>query len=141
MNTICRHFFLATLMGLTVLLAGRAVAAEEVPTFKKRGDMEKEFVNKVAAAIARAARAKPQRPAVLSYEYTRPKPNRTELVIKMEYFGLVTMKRYVADITVIIDSTDKNNWEVLNIQYSDNNPSPVGPSVKKIQALIKEFNK
>jgi hypothetical protein len=130
----------AALIGL-FLAAGTAGAADETPSFKKRGDAEKQFVTKAGTAVIKAARTKPQKINLLSYEIIKPKANRTELTMKMEYFGLVTMKRYIADITFIIDSTDKDSWEVLNIRYSDNNPSPAGPSEKKIQALIKEFNK
>jgi hypothetical protein len=123
------------------LVTATASAADETPSFKKRGDAEKQFVAKAGTAVVKAARSKPQKVALLSYEYTKPKANRTELTIKMEYYGLISMKRFIADMTFIIDSTDKDSWEVLNIRYSDNNPNPVGPSEKKIQALIKDFNK
>jgi len=75
----------------------------------------------------------------VKYEFTSPKANRTELSIKMEYYGLISGKRYVADIVVKIDSTDKKAWEVLNVEYTDNNNIP--SNTKKIQDLIKEFNK
>jgi hypothetical protein len=76
---------------------------------------------------------------LVKYEYTNPKPNRTELALKMAYYGAATKKRYVADIVVKIDSTAKEAWEVLNIDYSDTNNIP--HSAKKIQELIKKFNK
>ena len=57
----------------------------------------------------------------------------------MEYYGVVTGKRYVADIVVKIDSSNKDSWEVLNIEYADTNTG-VTPNVKKIQELIKEMN-
>jgi len=137
-----KHLLLSALPGLALLLVvGTTQAMDETPSFKKRGDAEKTFVAKVGSAVVHAARSKPQTVGLLSYEYTKPKANRTELNIKMEYFGLITKKRYLAEITIQIDSTDKDNWEVVNIDYSDNNPNLVGANEKKIKALKKEFNK
>jgi len=130
----------APLAGLVLLLAATAAEAEDI-SFKRKGEKEKELVERVAGAVIKAARTKPQKIAVISYKYERPKANRTELVIKAEYHGLVTKKRYNADINVIIDSTNPDAWEVVNIRYADTNPSPTGPNEKKIQQLIREFNK
>jgi hypothetical protein len=131
---------LTVLTGLALLLTGGARADDNI-SFKKKKEREKEFVTRVTAAVIKAARSKPQKVAVLKSEYVKPKANRTELVVKAEYFGAVTKKRYLADITFIIDSSDPDSWEVVNVRYSDNNPSPLGPNEKKIQQLIKEFNK
>jgi hypothetical protein len=57
----------------------------------------------------------------------------------MAYYGVATKKRYVADIVVKIDSTDKEAWEVLNIDYSDNNN--IRYNAKNVQELIKKLNK
>jgi hypothetical protein len=125
-------------------LAGTALAqGEDIPSFKKRGDMEKQFVTKVGTAVIKVARIKPQKISMLSYEYklNTPKANRSELDLKMEFHGLVTKKRYTADIVVLLDTTDKDAWEVLNIRYSDTDPSPFGPNEKKIQELIRTMNK
>ena len=56
-----------------------------------------------------------------------------------EYHGAVSGKRYVADIVVTIDSSNKDAWEVLNTDYADNNS--VSSNEKKIQELIKQMNK
>jgi hypothetical protein len=130
---------LTALAALLVALPARA--ADDTPSFKKRGDREKEFMGKVAASIIKAGRLKPQKIALNSYELKKPKANRTEIHMKAEYYGFATKKRYVADIVVICDSTDKEKWEVLNIKYSDTNPSLTKPNMTKIQALIKELNK
>jgi hypothetical protein len=130
---------LIALAGLLVLNRP-ARAAEDSISFKKRGDAEKMFVTKVGTAIIKAARFKPQKLSLEKYNYENPKAGRTHLNIKMVYHGLVSRKRYVADIVVIIDSTNKDSWEVLNIKY-DNNPSPTSPNERKIQELIKELNK
>ena len=129
---------------LCVLVGGQAARADDddVPSFKKDKDREtKEFVAKVGAAIVKAGRLKPQNMEVEKYEYTKPKAGRTELKLKMIYHGLVTKKKYTADIVVKLDSSDPNKWEVLNIAYKDNNPSPTKPNAKNIQELIPKFNK
>lgn len=132
---------LKLLLSLTVLalMAATAGAAETNISFKKRGDSEKQFVTDVGKAIVKAAHGTGRKVALVNYKYSNPKPNRTELKIEMEFYGAVTGKRYVANITVKIDSTNKDAWEVLNIDYSDNDN--VATNVKKIQALIKDLNK
>ncbi len=127
----------ALLAALT--LAALARADDEV-SFKRRGDQEKQFAAKVGEAIVKAAHGTAKKVSLVKYEYEHPKPNRTDLVLKMEYHGAVTDKRYLADITVKIDSTDKNAWEVLNIEYADTNAN-VRHNEKKIQDLIKRFNR
>lgn len=125
--------------GLVLLLAGSATAADDI-SFKKRGDSEKVFVARVGDAIVHAAHMTSKKRELLKFAFTNPKPNRTELAIKMEYYGAVTNKRYVADIVVKIDSSNKDAWEVLNIEYADTNTG-VAENVKKIQELIKDMNK
>lgn len=134
---------LALVAGLMLVLPAFVWADEEtVPSFRSVSKREtKEFVTKVGGAIIKVARAKPQKIELEKYEYTSPKAGRTELVMKMHYHGLVTKQKYTADITVIIDSADKDKWEVLNVRYKDNNKSIMNPNEKKIQELIKEFNK
>lgn len=129
---------------LCVLAGGQAARADDdnIPSFKKDKDREtKEFVAKVGTAIVKAGRLKPQNMEVEKYDYTKPKAGRTELKLKMIYHGLVTKKKYTADILVKLDSSDPNKWEVLNIEYKDNNPSPTKPNATNIQELVKKFNK
>jgi hypothetical protein len=121
-------------------LAPIARAADEELSFKRRGTAEKQFVSMVGEAVVKAAHTTAKKVSLVKYAYEQPKANRTELVLKMEYHGAVSDKRYLADITVKIDSTDKEAWEVLNIDYSDNNTA-FKHDEKKIQALIKKFNK
>jgi hypothetical protein len=130
------------LAALAVLLSAAlpARAADEgVPSFKNRGNEEKRFVARVAEAIVHAAHPTAKKVGLVKYEFTNPKPNRTELTLKAEYYGKVTNKRYVADIVVKIDSADKNAWEVLNIEYTDSNT--IKHSEQKVQDLIKDLNK
>ncbi len=142
MKATCKLALFASVACL-VLVAGTPARAadEEVPSFQKRGDNEKQFVTQVGTAIVKAARSKPQKIEMEKYEFTEPRKGRTDLKIKMIYFGLITKKKYTADITVQIDSSDKEKWEVLNIKYKDSNTtSLVGPSEKNIQKLIPRFN-
>jgi hypothetical protein len=131
---------LAVLTVLALSLAGASARADDDDiSFKKRGDAEKQFVTRVATAVVKAAHSTGKKHDLLDYKFTNPKANRTELVIKMEYHGILTNKKYVADIVVKIDSTDKDSWEVLNIDYTDNNNVPA--NANKIQELIKKLNK
>jgi hypothetical protein len=135
-----RRGYLGGLLTGLVLLAGTAFgAAEPDISFKKRGDAEKAFVTRVGTAIIKAARPGPTKIGLLKYSFTRPKANRTDLNISMEYYGILTKKRYTADIVVLIDSTDKDNWEVVNIRYSDTRLGAHREA--KIQQLIKKLNK
>ena len=131
----------ALLTCLSLLAAGTATGRpdEDGISFKQRGNEEKRFVARVGEAVVKAAHATAKKPALVKYEFTTPKPNRTELKLKMEYLGAVTNKRYAADVTVVIDSTVKNAWEVVNVDYADNNNVPA--NLKKIQGLIREMNK
>lgn len=136
-TAIARRSLLTGLVALFVV--GPVLAADEFPSFKKRGDEEKRFVAMVGEAILKVAHPTGKKRALVDYKITAPKAGRSELTIKMEYYGLVSAKKYVADITIKLDSTDPKSWEVLNIDYVDNNNVPA--NVKKIQELIKDFNK
>jgi hypothetical protein len=140
----------ATMTRMGTRLAGAAMlaslfwgatitAAADDISFKKRGDEEKRFVRTVGTAIIKAAHKSAKKIDLVKHEYTKPKADRTNLNIKMEYHGAVSDKRYVADIVIKIDSSNKDAWEVLNIEYTDNNN--IRHNVQKIQELIKEMNK
>jgi hypothetical protein len=135
-----RTLKLLTLATLCCFVAGSVARAEDVPQFKKRGDNEKAFVHDVGVAIVKAAHGTAKKADLIKYEITEPKAGRKELTMKMEYYGAVTGKRYLADITVKVDSSNKDAWEVLNIDYADTNVG-IKHNETKIQDLIKEFNK
>jgi len=140
-----------TLFGLVALLAGLALIAgaptaraadEDIPSFRKRGDMEKQFVESVGIAIVKAARSNPTKIELDKYEFEDPKKDRKDLKITMNWVGAATKKKYQSTIVVKIDSSDKDKWEVLNIAYTDdNNVSIFKPNQNKIQELVKKFNK
>jgi hypothetical protein len=136
-----RRLMCAALLSLVSLLAASVARAEDPDiSFKRRGDNEKNFVKAVGTAIVKAAHGTATKIDLVKHEYTDPKPGRKELAIKMEYHGAVTKKRYVADIVVKIDATNKDAWEVLNIDYADTNTG-IKHNETKIQDLIKVLNK
>lgn len=128
-----------------VLLCGAAlfcpcVRAEDVPNFKKHGDLEKKWVSQVCVAIIKAARRSAKKPALDSFEYKDPKAGRKELHLKGRFQGRVSNRDYTATIVVHIDARDKDSWEVLRIDYEDNSANVVSYSRKNIDNLIKKFN-
>jgi hypothetical protein len=135
----------ALILGLALLAGGavRAADDDDVPSFKKRGDNEKAFVEKVGTAIVKAARtaSKIEMDAEKKYEFVDPKKDRKDLKIFMTYVGAVTKKKYNAQIVVKIDASDKEKWEVLNIEYKDDSISLTKPNTTRIQELVKKFNR
>src|SRR5262245_9078773 len=101
---LSRRALFAALTGLLVIAVAHAGAAEEdLPTFKDKAKREtEEFATQVGAAVIKAARAKPQKIELKKHEYTNPKAGRKDLVLKMSYVGLVTRKKYDADVTVML---------------------------------------
>src|SRR5207244_8280338 len=61
-----------------VLLPGGA-KADDVPNFKKVGDLQKKFVSEVCVAVVKAARTSAKNPSLHRYEYKDIKPGRKEL--------------------------------------------------------------
>lgn len=135
----------ALVLVLTLLAGGSARAADDddVPSFKKRGDNEKAFIEQVGTAIVKAARTatKVEMNAEKKYEFTDQKKDRKDLKIHMNYVGAITKKKYNAEIVVKIDTTDKEKWEVLNIEYKDDSLSITKYNAAKVQELIKKFNR
>jgi hypothetical protein len=140
----------ARLIALVAAVTGLCVAAAAwssgddptFPVFKAENKPEtKEFVTKVGDVIVKAARSKPRKVELADFSYASPKANRKELTLKMTYTGAVTRVKFTADIVLLLDTADKEKWEVLNIRYSDSNRSPVPYSEKKVLDLIKKFNK
>ena len=120
------------------LLSGSARA--DTPNFNKRGTNEKEekaFVEQVAQTIVTEARSSAKDITLQEYKF---KEGRKNLTISAGYKGAVIKTKYTADIVVRLDTSTKDNWKVLKIEYKDNNKSPVPFSSKNVQALVKTFN-
>lgn len=132
----------AALVCLTLASAFLRWDDADFPAFKSGSKREsKEFVTKVGDVIVKAARSKPRKIDLTDFSYASPKAGRKELTLKMTYTGAVTRVKFTVDVVMLLDTEDKDKWEVLNIRYSDSNKSPVPYSEKKVQDLIKKFNK
>jgi hypothetical protein len=124
------------------VLSGSARGAE-VPDFNNRGsaDKEKAFVERVAKTIVDEARTSVGDVTLKEYKFTEPKAGHKELTMSVGYKGAVTKTAYTADIVVHLDTSTKDKWEVLRIEYKDNNSSPIGFSRKNVDALVNKFNR
>ncbi|MFO0876235.1 MAG: hypothetical protein U0840_02590 [Gemmataceae bacterium] len=135
--------------GRQVLLLAAALAVvptlawaadeEKIPSFKSRTDQEKKFVTEVCKTILKAAHFSGKERTLEKYTLDEVKKGRTKLTIKGSYKGAATGKQYLADIVVHIDSSEPTSWEVLRLEYSDNNNIPY--SRKKVDELVKQFNR
>jgi len=134
------------LAAMVVATGDRPVYAadDDVPSFKKRGDKEKEWVTEVGTAVVKAARSKPKDVELDTYkiEPVKDKKDRKDLKITMNWKGAITKTKVKSDITIHMDTSKEKEWEVLNIEYKDDNKVSLSkPDTAKIQALIKEFNR
>jgi hypothetical protein len=144
MRATLKHsaLLLASLALLAAVPAARAADDDELPSFQKRGDKEKDFVSKVGTAIVKAARTGPTKIELDEYKFTDPKKDRKDLNIKMNWVGGISKKKFVSTIVVKIDTSDDKNWEVLSIDYKDDNSvSLTKPNGTKIKELEKKFNR
>lgn len=139
MRSVCKGLFVCAAVAL---LAGGA-RAEDVPNLNKMPRDEKEqkaFVEKVARTILSEARTSAKDITLQEYKFDEPKAGRKELKMSIGYKGAVTSTKYTADVAVHVDTLTPGKWEVLKIDYKDNNNSPVGFSRTKLDALVKKFN-
>jgi len=130
----------ALLVALASLSFVSHVSAEP-PAFKNRLDGERAFVIKVGEAVVKAVRTSPARLTLGDYKITDPKPNRKLLAITMNWAGSITGKKFTSEIKILVDSADRDSWEVIDIEYSDNNPSPKIGMERNLKALKDKFNR
>jgi hypothetical protein len=124
------------------LLSGSAYGAD-LPSFNNRGSGEKEekaFAGKVAQTIVDEARSSAKDVMLKEYKFKEPKEGRKELHMTAGYTGAVTGTKYSADIVVHLDTSTRGKWEVMRIEYKDDNKSLVKFSQKKVDALVDKFN-
>jgi hypothetical protein len=126
-----------------VVLASLAFVgpAQAQPRFKMRGPNEKEFMTKVGEAVVKAVRTSPTKSDLAGYSITDLKPNRKVIDIAMKWTGSVTGKKYTSTIKVTVDPTPAAGWEVLDIEYNDDNPSPKNRMESNLKALKDKFNR
>lgn len=138
--------WIAGLMAIPVFFGTLALcvfaADEMVPTFKKRGDVEKKFYEEVGLAVIKAVHPTGVNATFMSHELRddKLKADRKELMIKMAYKGPVTRKVFDSEITIKLDTRNKDAWEVLHIDYKDNN-SIKSANLANLERLLKQFNR
>ena len=115
--------------------------ADETPKINDRGDDEKKFADKLATAIVREARTSVKTVSLDDFKKKTPKEGRTEWILTADYKGAVTNRTYTANIVVLLDTSDKANWEVLRIEFDDNNKNPVSWNRKNVEELRKKLNR
>ena len=137
MKTLCKCL---AIVAVVVLVPLSRAADDETPNINKRGDDEKAFVEKLGTAIVRAARTSVKTATLKSYEKKTPKEGRLEYHIKAGWKGAVLGKEQTSDVVVIVDSSDKNAWEVLRIEYSDDEKGLIPFNRKNIGEMVKKLN-
>lgn len=117
-------------------------ADDPVPTFRKRGDAEKKFYESVGLSVIKAVHPTGVNATFLNHELRddKLKADRKELLIKMEYKGPVTRKVFQSDITLKLDTRNSEAWEVLHIDYKDNN-SIKSANLANLDRLLKQMNR
>jgi len=125
-------------LGVAILLAPAARAADDVPNFNKRGENDKEFAKRVGIAIVKKARPTTKDFTLQNHKFKETKPGRTELQLEIGYKGATGFTKYTAKPVVLIDTSNKDKWEVVRIDYEDNNKLPF--SRKNVESLVKDFN-
>ncbi|PHX62960.1 MAG: hypothetical protein DWI08_03145 [Planctomycetota bacterium] len=130
--------------GFVVLASGASVKSwinDDMPSFKKRNSEEKTFMAELGKAVIKAVHPTAQKIVMIKYEIVKvkDKENRSEINLKMEYFGVVSNKKYIGDAVIKVDTSSKEGWEALNIDYVDNNNLPLNR--KNLQELIKSLNR
>lgn len=130
--------------GFVVLASGASVKSwinDDMPSFKKRNSEEKTFMADLGKAVIKAVHPTAQKIVMIKYEIVKvkDKENRSEINLKMEYFGVVSNKKYIGDAVIKVDTSSKDGWEALNIDYVDNNNLPLNR--KNLQELIKSLNR
>src|SRR5262245_27221272 len=137
MKTLCRS---VAVLALALVVSAARAADDEIPNINKRGDDEKKFAEKVASAIVHKARTSVKSATLDEIKKKTPKDGRTDWYLTATYKGVATGKAYTADIVVHLDTSDKDKWEVLRIDYSDNNKSPIGFNRKNVDAMVNKLN-
>jgi len=132
----------ALALALALLAASARAADDEVPSFKKppEKDKEKEWVARVGTAVVKAARTRPLDVALVEYRWKDVRKGRKDLAITMSYVGAITKKKFDAVIVVHVDVSDDKEWEVLGIDYGDGVKISAVPP-EKMRELIRKFNR
>ncbi len=127
--------------GIAVLCAAALLSsgarAADVPNFNKRGN-DKEFAERVGNYVVTKARTTIKETTLQDHKFKEKKEGQTELTLSVGYKGGITRTKYTADIVVLIDTSNKDRWEVLRVDFKDNNR--LAFNRKNVDNLVKEFN-
>lgn len=144
MKLLSKGALTSTLACLVLLVTASLTKAEDVPSFRKDKNKDtKEFAAKVFEALIKGTRVSPQNVTLSKYEYTIPKgkEGRRDLNLFGTYEGKITKKKFTAKVRISIDTSSDKEWEVLKIDYSDDNKVTGKPKQKNIDELVRKFNK
>lgn len=144
MNLLSKGALTVALASLVLLVTASVAVADDVPSFRKDKNKDtKEFAAKVFDALIKGTRVSPQNVALTKYEYTIPKgkEGRRDLNLVGTYEGKVTKKKFTAKVRLSIDTSSDKEWEVLKIDYSDDNKVTGKPKQKNIDEMVRKFNK
>jgi hypothetical protein len=140
-QSLHRHWFPAwvALLALSCFVTVSRAEETQINKLKQANKNEEKLATIVGEKIVNAAHPTGKRVGYVRHELKDDpkKENRKLLNIKMEYFGAVTGKRYVTEIDIKIE-VSRTGWEVLDIEYSDNNN--IKANLVNIQALKKKLN-
>ncbi len=139
-----RSLFTGLVFVCAAAVFSSTASAADIPNFNKRGSGEKEekaFVGEVATTIIQEARTSVGDVTLKEYKFKEEKAGRMSLTFSAGYKGAVTKTAYTADVVVHLDTSDKDKWEVMRIEYKDDNNSLVGFNRKNVDALVNKFNR
>ncbi|HEV3258689.1 MAG TPA: hypothetical protein VG013_17570 [Gemmataceae bacterium] len=126
-------------LGLVVVVCGCALLTCGAASARAENKIDEKLATILGKDVVLAAHPSAQDPALLEYrEKETPKDGRLMLHIKMKYFGKATSTKYLANITITID-TSKDTLRVLDLDYKDDNKIP--SSKKKLKAVENELTK
>jgi hypothetical protein len=70
-----------------------------------------------------------------------PKPNRLVIELKMTWHGAVTRSKFTSDVKLTLDTAEKDAWEVLDVEYKDDNVMPKLKLDKHLKELKADLNR
>jgi hypothetical protein len=119
-------------LGLVVVWCGCAFLTYGATSAQAANKIDETLATILGKNVVLAAHPTAKDPALLEYKETTPKDGRMVLRLKMKYFGKATSAKYLADITITIDTT-KEPPRVLDLDYKDDNKIPT--SKKKLKEV------
>jgi hypothetical protein len=123
---------------LVVVLCGCAFLLTGATSARAENKIDKKLAAILGKDVVLAAHPTAKDPALLEYKETAPKDGRLVLALKMRYFGKLTSVKYLATVTITID-TSKKPARVQDLDYKDDNKIP--SSKKKLKAVEAELTK